>query len=307
MKKYLIRGLMFAIPFVAYFLFIVIIDPHNFVNVFHVINDVDKKAIISRNDESSPRGNMLWKTLKIKRHPVKKIIISDSQGAAIDTKLIEEVSGESFFNYSVPGASFETLFDMFWLAADQTKLEKVYFIIEFMNYNENRSYNIFNFAQDYIDKPYLYFITKENFFDSFVNLVYQITRNPKIVQNSYEYAPVEEMNKKAESIMKMFFNNYSYPTDYFNELSRISNYCKENDIELKFIILPVYKEVDEFLRKKGLLEMRQRFEDDLRSLGDTYDLDVPGDIKNTRGNFVDYFHLRHPQLDELTRQIWGKQ
>ena len=81
MKKYLFRGLMFAIPFIAYFLFILIIDPHNFVNVFHVISDADKKAIISRNDESSPRGNMLWKSLKIKRNPIKKIIIGDSQGA----------------------------------------------------------------------------------------------------------------------------------------------------------------------------------------------------------------------------------
>ena len=107
MKKYLFRGLLFAIPFIVYFLFILIIDPHNFFNVFHVINDVDKKAIISRNDESSPRGNMLWKSLKIKRNPVKKMIIGDSQAANVNVALIEEICGEKYFNYSIPGPALK--------------------------------------------------------------------------------------------------------------------------------------------------------------------------------------------------------
>jgi len=307
MKKYLFRGLLFAIPFIVYFLFILIIDPHNFFNVFHVINDVDKKAIISRNDESSPRGNLLWKTLKIKRNPVKKIIIGDSQGALIKVDLIEKVSGEKFFNYCIPGASFETIFDMFWLAAGQTKLEKVYFTVAFMNYSSNRSYNIFHFAQDYFDKPYLYFMTKENFFDSFVNAVYQITKDTAIIQNSYEFVPVEEMNKIARSRLKMFFENYTYPKAYYSELNKISQYCNENNIELRFIILPVYKGVDDYLEEQNLLEMKQRFKDDINFLGDTYDLDVPGEFKETREYYIDYFHLRRPQLDQLTKQIWGNQ
>ncbi len=107
----------------------------------------------------------------------------------VNVALIEEICGEKYFNYCIPGASFETIFDMFWFAASKTKLEKVYIPVAFMNYNSKRSYNIFHFAQDYFDKPYLYFITKENFFDSFVNVVYQITKNPQIVQNSYEFAP----------------------------------------------------------------------------------------------------------------------
>lgn len=307
MKKYLFRGLLFATPFIVYFIFILIIDPHNFFNVFHVINDVDKKAIISRNDESSPRGNMLWKSLKIKRNTVKKIIIGDSQGAAIKVDLIEKVSGEKFFNYCIPGASFETIFDMFWLAAGQTKLEKVYFTVAFMNYSSNRSYNIFHFAQDYFDKPYLYFMTKENFFDSFVNAVYQITKDTAIVQNSYEFAAIDEMNKIARSRMKMFFEKYTYPTAYYGELNKISQYCHENNIELKFLILPVYKGVDEYLEEQNLLEMKQRFKDDINFLGDTYDLDVPGEFKETREYYVDYFHLRRPQLDQLTKQIWSNQ
>lgn len=304
MRNYLLKTLLFAIPFIVYFLFIFIIDPHNFVNIIHVINDVDKKAIISRNDESSPRGNMLWRTLKIKRNPPKKLIIGDSQGAKIDVKLIEKVSGEKVFNYCVPGASFQTLFDMFWLAAGQTKLEKVYFCVAFMNYNAERSYNIFHFAQDYIEKPYLYFITKENFFDAIANVNYQISKDPKILQNSYEYMPLDEMNRVAQSRLNLFFENYTYPKSYFEELTKISNYCKDNNIALKFIILPVYKEVNEYLEAHNLIEMNKRFKEDIKSLGDTYDLDLPGDIKERREYFGDFFHLRDNKLNELTEQIW---
>ena len=148
---------------------------------------------------------MLYKTLRIKREKPKQILIGDSQGTHINMKLIEEYCGEKVFNYCVPGASFETLFNMFWFTVEQVKPEKIYFQVAFMNYNDQRSYNIFNFAQDYFDKPYQYFLTKENFIDSYVNIWYQITKDPKIVENSYLFQPIEEINKLADSRLEMFF------------------------------------------------------------------------------------------------------
>jgi len=307
-RKYLLKGLLFSIPFILYFLVILIVDPHDFFNVFHVISDNDKKSIINRNDESSPRGNLLFKTLKIKREKPKRVLVGDSQGTHINMNLIEECCGEKVFNYCIPGASFETLFKMFWtVVGEQPKIECVYFEVAFMNYNSNRSYDIYHFAQNYIDKPYLYLMTKENFYDAVMNVVYQITKDPKIVENSYEFQPVEEMDKLATQRLKMFFENYTYPDAYFDELVKISQYCKDNKIKLKFIILPTYKGVGEFLEGEKLSEMGQRFKDDIKSIGKTYDLDVQGELKNSRSAFIDYFHLRQPYLDQVTRQIWGNE
>lgn len=295
---------MFSVPFILYFLVILIVDPHCFANVFHCISMNDKAAIISRNDESTPRGNILYKTLRIKREKPKHILIGDSQGTHINMKLVEDYCGAKVFNYCVPGASFETLFRMFWVAAEEAKPAKIYFQVAFMNYNSKRSYDIFNFAQDYFDKPYLYYLTKENFVDSYVNIVYQITRDPEIVENSYLFQPVEEMNKLAESRLEMFFGDYVYPKAYFSELNKISTFCKENNIELEFLIFPVYQGVDDYLEKNNLLEMKQRFKDDIKFLGNTYDLDIPGEFKNNRSYYIDYFHLRQPQLDIITKQVW---
>jgi hypothetical protein len=275
--------------------------------LFHIISKSDKEALIRRNDESNPRGNMLYKSLRINRESPKTILLGDSQGTHIDMKLVEESCGEKVFNYCVPGANFETLFNMFWFAAENSKPEKIYFQVGFMNYNTVRQYNIFNFAQNYFDKPYLYFITKENFIDSYMNIWYQITKDPKIIENSYLFQSIEDMDKLAESRLEMFFKDYSYPKEYYDELSRISLYCKENNIELTFLIFPVYKGVDDYLIRTELMGMKQRFIKDINSLGKTLDLDVPENFKYTRECFIDYFHLRQPYLDQLTRQIWSNE
>ena len=306
MKKYLLTGLLFSLPLIVYFSFLLLIDPHNFANVFHVISDSDKLKIIGRNDESSPRGNMLWKALEIKRNKIKSVIIGDSQGAHINMDLAEQCSGEKIYNFCVPGASFDSFFKIFWFVADhQPDLESVYFQVGFMNYNSYREYCIFKFAQDYFDKPYLYFITKENLNDALANVKYQITKDPSILQYSYEFQTIEEINKIAIHRLDLFFGDYTYPDHFFGEFVKIKEYCEQKNIKIRFVILPNYKDVDKYLAENNLSGMMQRFKDDFNKLGNTIDLDVPCEIKNTREAYIDFFHIRQPYLDQLTKQIWG--
>lgn len=306
MIKYLKRGFYFSIPVFLCFVFIFIIDPHEFINVSHVIDPETKVKLIHRSDEASPRGAMLWKYLHFEREPVKQAIIGDSQGRRIKPELIKEVSGEEVFNFCVPGASYETYFDIFWFVIEQTELEKVYFQISFMNYSMARSYNLFHFATDYIQKPYLYFMNKEILFDSFYNFLFSVTGDESIIENSYEHAPLEELDRLTQPRLEMFFSNYQYPSAYYSELNRIKQYCEANNIELYFILMPTYKGVGEYLAEHGLTNMRERFEQDLGFLGDIYDFDVPGEVSNTRENFIDYFHPRQPVIDGVTREIWSK-
>ncbi len=306
MKKYILRLLLFLSPVFFCFVLIVVVDPYEFFDVFHWVSVEDKKKVMNRNDESSPRGNILWKTIHFKRKPQKNILIGDSQGKNMKVELIKEISGEDVFNYCVAGASFETLFEMFWYAANQIKLEKVYFQVAFMNYNLSRSYNIFYFAKDYLDNPIKYFTTKEIYFDTFVNIDYHLTKNPSLVSNTYEFTPESEMNALADYRLDLFFSNYIYPESYYIELVKIKEYCEANGIELKFIILPTYKAVDEYLAKNNLTGMKERFKNDIKSLALASDLDIPGEIKEDRKNFVDYFHPIQPVLDTLTYEIWAK-
>ncbi len=306
MKKYFFRALLFAIPIIIYILIIFIVDPYNFLNVFHVISDKDKFTVIQRTDESSPRGNILWKTVKFKREPVSKVIIGDSQGKDINVDLIEEITGERYYNFCFPGASFNTMFETFWFTARNVKLEKVYFQVAFMNYNAERQYDLFHFAQDYLKQPYQYFTTKEIFFDAVANIAWVTTRNPWIVSRSYEFLPPDKMEDLAQFRLNLFFSKYTYPESYLVELQKIKKYCENNNIELCFLILPVYEGVDRHLLKVGLDGEKQRFKADMNSLGTVIDLDKLTEIKSNRNNFFDYFHPNLSMMDSLVRKVWVK-
>ncbi len=307
MKKYIFHGLLFASPIIIFMLVILVIDPYNFLNIFHVISDKDKFIVIQRTDESSPRGNILWKTVRFKRDPVSKVIIGDSQGKDINVDLIQEITGEKYFNFCFPGASFNTMFETFWFTAKHAKLEKVYFQVAFMNYNAEREYDLFHFAEDYFKRPYQYFTTKEIFLDAAANIAWVTTRNPWIVSRSYEFLPPDAMEDLAQSRLNLFFSKYSYPKNYLPEFIKIKKYCEDNNIELCFFILPVYEGVNRHLIKVGLDDEKLRFKEDIMSLGTTIDLDLLTEIKSNRNNFFDYFHPNTSMMDSLVRKIWIKE
>ncbi|MDY0342031.1 MAG: hypothetical protein RBR28_00550 [Lentimicrobium sp.] len=307
MKKYFLRGLIFAIPLFLYVLLILIVDPYNFINVFHIIPTKEKFRVVQRTDESSPRGNLLWKTTEFKRNPVRNIIVGDSQGKDIDVELVDSLTGEQYYNLCVPGSSFETMFNMFWFAAEHSKLEKVYFQVAFMNYNANRQYDLFHFATNYFERPYEYFTTREIFFDAIANVAWAVSRNPFIVERSYENLPPMDMEKLAQGRLDMFFGEYIYPEQYRAEFIRIKEYCQENDIQLCFVILPVYKGVDQYLKEEGMVADRVRFVKDIKSYGYTINLDKLSYLKEDRNNFIDYFHPTRPVIDTLTRIIWSEE
>lgn len=306
LKKYIIKGLYFLIPVYLYIALIIVVDPYEFIDIFHVIKPEAKIEVIRRNDATSPRGSMLWKMIHFKRNPKKNLIIGDSQSTDIKESLVKKYTGKDFFNFSVPGSSYQTIFETFWHVTEQIKPESVYFQVAFMNYNSNRSYSLFPFGQDYVDKPYSYFTRKEILYDCYYNLKYLLSGDSLLFERNYQYSNIELQNKISERSIRMFFNNYDYPENYHNELQRIADYCKINDIEINFIILPVYDEVHTYLAEHNLEEMNSRFKNFIKSLGHTYDFDIPNELTENRDNFTDYFHTKIFVVDDLTEQIWKK-
>ncbi|MEZ5083411.1 MAG: hypothetical protein R2750_08185 [Bacteroidales bacterium] len=305
MRFYIKKIFYFSIPFWIYVLFITVIDPYDFINVSHIIDDVNKISILNRSNESGPRGNMLWKAHHFKNNPSSIVLIGDSQGRRIRESLIEEVTGEQCFNFCVPGASYSTSIENFWFIAENAQLKKVYFVVSFMNYNANRDYSLCHFAFDYFEKPYKYFTTKEIFFDSWANFLYFLTNNKKIATNYYEFQGVEKLDELSKSQFNLFFGNYKYPENYYKEMKEIGTYCDENRIELTFILLPIYKEVNLFLSQSNLIDYCHKFKEDLLSIAPVLDYSDYPDIFDKRECFIDFYHLKQEPLDKITEKIWS--
>ena len=285
---------------------IAFIDPYKYLNFSHIIDDETKIKVLRRSDAVMPRGSMLWKSLDFKREPIKNIIIGDSQGTSIDESLLESLTGEKYFNFCVPGSSYETMIDCFWFCAENADLKNVYFQIGFMNFNKNRSYNLINYAKDYFDKPYLYFINKEILFDSFYNLAYGLTKSENIISRESNDYTIEQQDELSQHYLFMFFNNYEYPDEYLLEFEEIAAHCSENNIKLNFVIMPIYYEVFKYLETHNLIMMEKIFKKDMAQFGNVHDYSFVPQFSNERENFYDFFHPRNPVVETVVHEIWSR-
>ncbi len=306
MKKYLSKILIFSSPIILVIVFIIVIDPYDFINISHVISDSDKIKVLNRSNASEPRGNVIWKYISYRRKPIENLLIGDSQGKYFDTAYIREITGEKYFNFNIPGGSYKTMFSLFWYATKLTKLKNVYFQCGFMNYNAYRDYNLINYGVDLVNNPITYFSNFKFLEDSYYNAYYALTKNEKLVEIYYLKMTLQELDSLAEYRITNMFKKYKYPETYYKELKKITDYCKENDITFRFVITPNYIGLEKYIKKFGLTEDRDRFKSDLKSLAPTIDMEYLDGLSNDRSKYYDYFHCRREYVSRLVDMIWGK-
>lgn len=306
MKKFLILVSIFSIPFIFWFLFIFIIDPYNFYNYSRIIDNSTKFKVLNRSEESAPRGNLLWKTLNFKRNSYRNLLIGDSQAYEIKEEYIKEISGKTFYNFCVPGCNLETKASIFWYSVGQTKLDHVIMELSFPNWKLNNEENLFHFAQDYIDKPYLYLSNSAIFKDAIQNLYLKITGNHKEFKSVYSFPITQTKNELFISVLERTYKNYEYPDKYIDELKKIVIYCNANNILLEFLILPIHQTYYDYLITSNLIHFNEKFISDLSLLAKTYNFSTDQEINKDENNFIDYLHSNQNMLDSITKQVWMK-
>lgn len=307
MKKYILKAVYFSLPIILFCLIIVAIDPYNLFNISKLIDDEAKYNMTNRSHEIKSKANMLWKAIEFKRDPCDKVIIGDSQGFHFREKLITDLTGEKIYNFCVPAASFETTTNIFWFATEQVELKKVYFQVSFALSNTKFSYNLFEYASDYLNKPYKYLFSKEILRDSYCNVGYKITENPIWVNDPYFVKPSSEIDSLSESWADVIFANYYYPEKYLDELKKIAGYCSQNKIELEFISMPCYQWVNDYIIDNGLAANQDKFFEDIQTCGNLHNYSELKNVNSNRNNFYDYFHSNQNIVDSLTIKIWGKE
>lgn len=303
MKKIYLKLIIFVSPFIINVLLIIIVDPYNFIGLSKVISDKVKVKCIERNNETKPRGNVCWKTLEYERNPSKNVLIGDSRLTQIDNTLDGQVFGQDVYNYSISGNDFPTARDVFWEIVKNKKVEKIFFQLGFVSFDQNVDYNLMSFIKKYKRDPLKYFYDKSIIKDTWVILYYLITKDENYVDINYHERNIDMMHR-SEVLLKRQFEHYNYSKEYERALIKISKYCKENDIELIFILLPKYQQFNIFLHDYNLTEDYNNFVKLLSESGKLINLDNMDEFSSNRENFRDYFHYRKEMLDSITYLIW---
>ena len=306
MKRFLSRFWFFFIPLFILALIVLIIDPYNYFYKKNFIDDRIKIKVINRSAESMPRGNTLWKYIDFKHHPSKNVIIGDSRAFDLNTDSIKRISGMDFYNFGVPGGNYNSVIETFWYVNSLVKPEKIYIQVGFHNYSSTSGYNLVADARKVCKRPYFffsrfYFVT-ESMLDIYFS-IHGINDRPK-----EEKFDLKNWNTVLENQGNSSLKSMKYPEKYHEELLKISSYCRDNNIELAFIIFPDQQDFHDLIKMNSVEGLYAKYKKDIHSLGKVYDFDEPNSaLIKDRSNYRDIYHLQHRIIyDSIIPQIWKK-
>jgi hypothetical protein len=291
--------ILFLLPFALWIVLVVLVDPYNYFSVSSLVSDNIKK---NTSVKLNPR---LWKCIEFKKHPSANILLGDSRVNSIDTNYIKTITGDNFFNFAYGGASIAEIVDTFNYAKSISHLSKVYIGMSFNLYNSYNSVNVFSGAK-LLSNDYKYYLIDRSVAKTiYYNLSAYFSDNdfqigiPSTDKDSF-------WKYQLSYAGSAFYQHYRYPLNYYNELKKMADYCKENKVDLVFFIPPTHIDLQNIVKKSNLLEAERRFKNDLVSLGEVYDFDYPNDVTKNRDNFSDPFHFHRDVMKIVANDVWGK-
>jgi hypothetical protein len=104
---------------------------------------------------------------------------------------------------------------------------------------------------------------------------------------------------------RRYYSNYKYPKLWYDDLREISEFCRDNDINLKIIILPTHTQLQAKVQGYDLAEEYEAYIQDLAKLAAIYNFNVKNHWTEDKNNFEDPRHFKPKMARELIREIWG--
>jgi hypothetical protein len=304
MKSLSIKLMLFFSPFLFIALLIFIVDPYDLFYVSHVFGDEAKLKCVNRSNASSPRGNILWKTLGFKRNPTPNIILGDSRIADVNPDCLGKKLGGKVSNLAIPAGNNKTIVDLFWMAANNTELKNVLIQTNFNRYNAVFNFDLYEPVKQLSDKPFYYFLKWNYIQDAFAVIYYSLFKDEHYVNQSYKYRDDNWKTTEQMITNELSRFDYVYPTKLNSDFQHIANYCKEKHINLSFVIAPDYYESHSYVKTYRLEKEYLRFKKDINALGNTVDLDRGLPFSFNRNNYLDHYHIKPQIADTIVSMIY---
>ena len=272
---------------------VVIVDPYNLFGVTSVVDNQVKLKCSS--------NAYLWKSIEFMNQPVDKILLGDSRSEAIDAQYIKQLTGETYYNFACGGATLPDIVRLFWHADKYSKLKKVYIGLNLDIYNANFKGKTVEEVEAVIDNKLLYLIDK-NVTISIYRILTKYHQR-QVATDSPKMSKKDFWQHKLGIFTNRVYGNYKYPSEYLVELTKIADYCNQNNIQLTFLILPTHVDLQTTVRSYQLSDAEQVFRNDLKKLATVFDFDYDNDLTHNFNNFNDPYHLIDTK--PLVNEVWG--
>lgn len=295
MQKLCKKMIFFSIPFGMVFLVNYIVDP------FAISSPVNMyRATTQAFDER------LWKLNYFKLHPTCFVVLGDSRAGLLSEKLMQEITGETYTNMALSGATLMEIIDTFWFATQHSVLKKVFFGINFDRFNDWQTASGVRQAITVIDNPLLYYTRPQTLKASWSIIKASIMQSHTRTSQAPPLNKESFWNYQIDEIDTMY-HRFVDSVYIVAELKKMAYFCREHGIELYFVVLPTHTSLQERIDMAGLRSKEQKFKETIGQLGTLYDLDFPNDFTKDASYFSDPKHCTSSASDEIVRMVWGGQ
>jgi hypothetical protein len=295
LRRFILKALALAGPFLVVAAMIVVIDPYNFWRVSRAIpDDIKIKTSIALNP-------CIWRMIEYRRSPRPNILLGDSRMGALSQDEVSGVSKQPYANLYYGGASLNEMIDTFWYAASLTKLQNVYMGINFTLYNDYNYTARTETVQALFDNPLLYFTNRSVLKAAYYNAQMALGgTDPKI--------GVPTVNRDLfwqQTLSSGYYRQYVYPVRYRKRLRSIADYCRKNSIRLHFIIFPQHIDMQARISHFHLQDEYDKYKRELAEFGATYDYDYKNELTINANDYRDPIHFTPRVTSVLIREIWS--
>lgn len=293
------RLLLMSLPFLLIFGGVALVDPFDFVS---------QNALIPRSEKEYVSFHLnytFWKYLRYQEAPVEHILLGDSRMEGLTEEQMLRITGERYFNFAFGGGTVPEMIETFWFATKQTKLKSVSFGLNFGRYNAFNNDNRCREAKELIARPYRYPIHQ-----SVLKSCYYILKDQITGQQSILTKPMMDKETfwqhQLSFLATTFYRDYAYPANYYVQLQEVVAFCKAENIDYQFIILPTHIELQDKIIEHGQQDAYDRFLSDLHSLGPVHNFHQQDSLTSDKKLFKDPFHFGPEIGDIVIERVFGR-
>ena len=304
MKKFIVKALLFGIPFYLYAAAMVLVDPFNYFSTTCLIvpNSV-KQAVSGRLNYA------LWKMVDFRRHPTPNAYFGDSRMEGLDDATVEREAGERYANLALGGGTLPEAIKMFDFAAEEAEaqhvpLRSVYMGISFDMYDATNADDRVAGTRVLLDQPLMYIFNRSVLYAAWrvIDVTYfgasaDIERPPMTREEFWRHQLGPVMRQKLE--------RYLYPEQQHDDLVRITDYCRTHGVDFTVVVPPTHVVIQRRIEALGRQQECERFRRDVGTLARVFDFDHPTRLTRPEDNFADPFHLTPAVQETLIHEIWG--
>jgi len=295
MRRFIHNVIILAIPLIIYLIIIAMIDPFNYLNISDLVDNSVKHRI---SHEVEPH---LFKLIDFENNPRRNITLGDSR----TDRLYYSMNYEKWANLAYGGGSIKEMVETFWWVVKEHELDTVLIGLNLNLYNK---YNKRFWVEETIE-------TKKNFFSYAFNkctfrstflICKSLVSKKEIVVNEPPLNKEEFWEFQLTQTPKKFFEKYSFPDNYHQDLIDISTYCQQNKIKLIFWIPPSFIDFQNTISAYNLEDFNEQFKSDLMAIGELYDYEYENKLTIDKDNFSDPLHFNYEIGRYIRDEITGK-